>query len=261
MLGYIDAHTHLTDKILNGNLDAVRSNYLKENVKFIVDTGCDVDTSKKAYLNAKKFEEVYFTAGIHPGQVGENFNNDMVDIESLAKDLKCLAIGEIGLDYHYDGYNKESQIKAFVKGLELASSLNLPVVIHSRDACLDTFNVLKENSNLLKNGFLMHCYSESVETAKELLKLGAYFSFGGSLTFKNSKRVEVLKALPLDRVLFETDAPYLTPVPFRGSINEPKNVSYVYGFAIDALSITSEVLISQIDANFKALFKKICSQT
>ena len=251
----------ITDKILNGNLDAVRSNYLKENVKFIVDTGCDVETTQKAYLNAKKFEEVYFTAGIHPGQVGENFNNDMVDIKSLAKDLKCLAIGEIGLDYHYDGYNKESQIKAFVMGLELASSLNFPVVIHSRDACLDTLNVLKENSSLLKNGFLMHCYSESVETAKELLKLGAYFSFGGSLTFKNSKRVEVLKALPLDRVLFETDAPYLTPVPFRGSINEPKNVSCVYNFAKNALNVTEEFLQEKIEANFKALFKKICSQT
>ena len=151
----------------------------------------------------------------------------------------------------------EKQIKLFKELIYQADALNLPIVIHSRSACKDTVDILKENKSLLKNGFLMHCYSESYETAKELVKLGAYFSFGGALTFKNSRRGEVLQKLPIERVLFETDAPYLTPMPFRGQTNESGYVIYVYRYVAELLGISVEKLQEITENNFTTLFKKI----
>ena len=261
MLNYIDVHTHLCDEKIKTQFDAVRDRYLSSNVNFVVDSGCSVITSKTCKDNAEKYNEVYFTAGVHPDDVNNYNDSDYNVLKELSTHKKCIAIGEIGLDYHYDGYNKEKQAYVFKTLLRLANSLNMPIVIHSRDACKDTLDILKEHKNYLNNGFLMHCYSESYETAKELLKLGAYFSFGGSLTFKNSKRGEVLKRLPIDRILFETDAPFLTPMPYRGQINESKNVTYVYNYVSNLLGVNEEELVKIVEGNFKRLFKKVCSQT
>ena len=257
MLNFIDVHTHLCDEKITVQFDGVRERYLNANVNFVVDRGCSIKTSKSCMENADKYSEVYFTAGVHPQEATDEF--DFAKIPSLlkiAEHKKCLAIGEIGLDYYWDGYNKEKQIKLFKELIYQADALNLPIVIHSRSACKDTVDILKANKSLLKNGFLMHCYSESYETAKELLKLGAYFSFGGALTFKNSKRGEVLKNLPIDRVLFETDAPFLTPMPFRGQVNEPSYVIYVYKYVSELINMPLEELAKTVELNFKTLFKK-----
>ncbi len=262
MLSYIDVHTHLNDPKILCQFDGVRDRYLEKGVKFVVDSGCSVSTSVLCKNNAEKFSEVYFTAGVHPDEANSRFDyGDMPILVELLKHKKCIAMGEIGLDYYYEGYDRERQIKLFLELIDIANSLDMPIVIHSRSACKDTVDILKANKSLLKNGFLMHCYSESYETAKELLKLGAYFSFGGSLTFKNSKRGEVLKGLPIDRILFETDAPYLTPMPFRGQVNESSYVLYVYDYVSKLLDMPIEVLANTVSMNFKTLFKKVCSQT
>ncbi len=260
MLTYIDTHTHLSDSKLIKNIEVIRDNYLKSNVNFVVDTGCDLKSSLSCKNNADKYSEVYFTSGIHPESTN-SFNDDINKLEPLLLDDKCIALGEVGLDYHYEGFDKSKQIELFESQIYLANKLNLPLVIHLRDACQDMLSVLNANKNYLNNGFLMHCFSESYETAKLLLDLNATFSFGGAITFKNSKRGEVLKKLPLDRILFETDAPYLTPHPYRGQLNEPKNVIYVYKFACELFKITEETLCEKVLFNFKNLFKKICSQT
>ena len=255
MLGFIDCHTHLTDGLLSSNIDKIRENYLKNGVDLVVDTGCSVNSSFLAQENSKKFSEIYYSAGIHPESANFYSVEDVLKIESLLNDKKCLAVGEIGFDYHYDGYDKKLQKELFLAQLELANSYNLPIVVHSRDACQDTLNTLKENLDKLKNGFLMHCFSESKETAKEIIKMGGYFSFGGAITFKNSKKGEVLREIPIDRILVETDAPYLTPTPFRGQINEPKNVVYTYQKIAEIYNISVDELKIKVANNFSKLFK------
>ena len=256
MLNFIDVHTHLCDNKILPNVNAVRQNYLNEGVSIVVDSGCDVITTQICKENASKFSEVYFTSGVHPESANRFNFNDLPIIESLAKDEKCIAVGECGLDYHYDGYLKENQFKLFESLIEMAYKLKKPLVVHSRDACKDTVDILTANKNYLNNGFLMHCYAESLETSKTLLDLGAYFSFGGVVTFKNSKRIDVIKGMPVDRLLIETDAPYLSPEPFRGKLNEPKHVTLTYKFISESLGYNLEEFTNIIAENFNRLFKR-----
>ncbi len=256
MLNYIDVHTHLADKKLIDNIDSVRGNYLAQGVKLVIDSGCDIETTKVCYQNALKYNEVYFTSGVHPG-CADKFNlKDLSVIEDLAKADKCLGVGECGLDYHYEGYDKTKQFEVFESQIVLANKLNKPLVIHARDACKDTVDILTVNKNYLTNGFLMHCFSESIETAKIMLDLGGYFSFGGVVTYKNAKRIDVVKQIPIDRLLIETDAPYLSPEPFRGKLNEPKNVAVTYKFIAENLGLDLEDFTNKIQDNFKRLFKR-----
>ena len=255
MLKLVDVHAHLSDNLLYDNIEEIRREYLEKGVSFIIDSGCSLKNVEKCVSNSQKYSEIYFTAGLHP----ENASNasEIYAIMEYAKHPKCVAVGEIGLDYHYEGYDKKQQKNAFITQLEVSSELGLPVVIHSRDACFDTVTLLKEHKNLLKNGFLMHCFSESLETAKELLKLGAHFSFGGALTFKNSNRIEVFKKLPLEVLHLETDSPYLTPTPFRGTLNSPKYIDLTYDFVANKLGLDKEHLASVLYDNALNFFKKI----
>ena len=257
MLKYIDVHTHLCDPVIKNRLSDVRKDYKDAGLIYIVDSGCGKQSSCECKINAENYEEVYFTAGIHPQHANEIENGEENFLYDVATSDKCIAIGEIGLDYHYTKEFKEKQIELFIKQLKIANDVNLPVVIHSRDACKDTVDILKEHKNLLTRGFMMHCFSESKETALELQKLGAYFSFGGSTTFKNSKRVEVVKAISKDRLLIETDAPYLSPEPLRGRPNESKNIVHTYKFIANALNLSQDELCEICENNFKKLFTKI----
>ncbi|MBO5713213.1 MAG: TatD family hydrolase [Clostridia bacterium] len=252
---FIDTHAHLTDKIYDANLDEIRANYLSKGVEKIIVVGYNLSSSIKAYELSKRYSEVYFAVGVHPSDA--KFYNDEAEktFISLSKDNKCVAIGEIGLDYHYENIDKDVQKRVFIRQLELANELNLPVILHTRDACGDTVEILKSNSALLKNGFLMHCFSESKEVAKELLPLGAYFAFGGAITFKNAKKQEIIASIPKDRLFAETDAPYLTPVPKRGQVNAPENVVYVYEFMANVLGESVENLKAQFSKNLTTLFK------
>ena len=179
---------------------------------------------------------------------------DINIIKDLAKNKKVVAIGEIGLDYHYDNTNKELQQKYFINQLEIANEINLPVVVHDRDAHKDILDTLK--SIKINNAGVVHCFSGSVEMAKELLKLGYYLGFDGPITFKNAqKTIEVLKYIPLDRILIETDAPYLTPVPFRGKRNNSMYLVHVIDKIAEIKGLDSEEISNITFNNAKTLFK------
>lgn len=247
-----DSHTHLMDKKFEGEVDNIIENAKNNNVNYMVNIGYDFETSKKAVEVAEKYDDIYATVGIHP----EHCNEDTIDtsfIIEMAKSKKVVAIGEIGLDYHYDNTNKENQKKHFIELIKIANQLKLPVAIHSRDADMDMLEILKNNK--IEKGFIMHCFSSSVEVAKEVLKLGGYISFAGTLTFKNAKSLtEVAKIVPLDKILIETDAPYLSPEPNRGKRNEPANVKYTAQKLADIKEISIEKMSEIVLENTKRIY-------
>ena len=214
---FFDSHMHLMDEQYDGIRDEIVENARKNNVLYMANIGYNRETSVKAVEDAKKYDGVYAVVGIHPENI-DDLDDEFKFIYELANEPKVVAIGEIGLDYHYGG-DAERQKEILVRQIEIANELKKPVVIHSRDADMDMLKVLKENK--IENGFVMHCFSSSVEVLKEVLKLGAYVSLGGPVTFKNARSlIEVAKLIPEDRLLIETDAPYLAPEPFRGKRNE-----------------------------------------
>ena len=259
---YIDVHCHLTgDEFENvGGMDEVIAHARESGVGKMICSGFDVASSKMAKALSEKYEDVYFCAGIHPSELDKCQEGDLDEIRALCRHEKCLAVGEIGLDYHFDDNpTPEKQRKYFEKQLLLADELGLPVVIHSRDAAQETLEFLKERTTLLGRGGLMHCYSYSPEMMEDLIRLGFSFSFGGPLTFKNAKKVcECVQRIPAHLLLSETDCPYLTPVPFRGTFpNEPKNVKYVVEKMAELRNENLEELKMQILANAKKLFFKL----
>ena len=254
---FIDTHCHIHDEKLN-DIDAVVSNYLRDNVTKVINMGCCLETSVIGKNLAEKYESVYFAAGFHPGDIN-GFNDAMIDeIKSLALHDKCVAIGEIGLDYYWDGYDKAKQKDGFIKQLELALTMKLPVSIHCRDATGDMLQVLKDNKSKLEYGGVMHCYSGSKETAKELLNLNLDISFSGTVTFKNACNLkEVAKYVPIDRCLTETDCPFLAPHPLRGTVNEPKNIPIIAAHIAMLKEIDLHLFAEQVMINAKNLFKKL----
>ncbi len=254
MCYYIDSHCHLTDKRYCSQIEVVkRAN--DSGVKTLVDIGWDETSTLQAKDNSETFACVYFSAGIHPSESLKSCDNR--PIEALLTHDKCVAVGEIGLDYHYEGFDKDRQKELFESQIYLADRYSLPIIIHSRDASKDMLDILNANKNRLTNGFLMHCYSESREQAKNYLDLGAYFAFGGVITFKNSKKDDIVRSIPIDRILAETDSPYMSPEPFRGSVNEPKNVVYVYKKLSELYGKTVEKTSETIKGNFLKFFKKV----
>jgi len=247
-----DTHAHYDDEAFNEDRFDLLNIMMENNVKYIINQGVDIKSSLDSISLAEKYSYIYAAVGIHPLDVKKM--EDISKIEELAKHEKVVAIGEIGLDYYYETETKELQLKYFKNQLNLANKLNLPVVIHDRDAHKDTLYTLKEIK--VNNSGVIHCYSGSLEMAKELLKLEFYLGFDGPVTFKNAKTViEVLKYIPLDRILIETDAPYLTPVPFRGKRNNSMYLTYVID-AISKIKETSPDKIADITLNnAKTLFK------
>lgn len=221
----IDTHAHLTDERLLPELDKIVSEMDACGLEYIVTVGCDRKSSEDCEKISREFDRVYSTVGIHPHDSKDATADDYAFFERASSSDKCVAIGEIGLDYHYDLSPREVQKRVFVEQLELAYSLKLPVVVHLREAYGDMLGLLKENAAKLYYGSLIHCYSGSKEMLGEFLKLGAIISFGGSLTFKNARTaLEVAAAVPDDSFVVETDCPYLTPEPYRGRTNYPKFV-------------------------------------
>ncbi len=259
---YIDAHCHLTGEEYEtlGGVEAVVRRATEAGVCRIVCSGFDLDSSIKAAELAERFESVYFCAGFHPSELKKYKEGDLEEIERLCKREKCVAVGEIGLDYHYDDNPpKEMQRELFLKQLELASRVGLPVVLHSRDAAQDTIELLEANAGLLKSGGLMHCYSYSPEMAERFQGLGLFFSFGGTSTFKNAKKVqESVRRIPAPFILSETDCPYLTPEPFRGTFpNEPSHVKEIVKKLAELKEKTIEEMQTQIRENAARLFPKL----
>ena len=223
---YFDTHVHLNSSRYE-NVKEIIDNALENKVTKMIVVGYDIETSIKAIKLANEYDFIYAAIGIHPSEVKDMKENDLEKLEELITNKKVVAVGEIGLDYYWDKDNKDKQKEIFIEQLKLANKYNLPIIIHSRDAGNDTFEVLKENKKYYKKG-IMHCYSYSLQLAKEFIKLDLLLAFGGTLTFLNSKQnKEVVKEIDMKYLLLETDAPYLTPHPFRGKLNEPKFVPLV----------------------------------
>ena len=223
-------------------------------------SGFDLPSSMRACQIAEENESVYFCAGFHPSELFKYKEGDLQEIEKLCRHEKCVAVGEIGLDYHYENNPpKDVQKELFVAQMQLAKKLGLPVVLHSRDAAEDTLCILQEHKALLSHGALMHCYSYSPEMAERFSLLGVYFSFGGTSTFKNAKKVhESVQRIPGSRILAETDCPYLTPEPYRGSFpNEPAFVAHVVTRLAQLRQIDEQALQQQLIENAKRLFEKL----
>lgn len=252
---FIDAHAHLTDEKYGGELSEVIKRYREAGVGAVVNAGYDLDSSAQAAALAEKYEDMYFTAGVHPDEAS-GFKGEIPEkIAEIAKKKKCVGIGEIGFDFHWNKSTEEEQENAFLKQLETAEAQGLPVVIHSRDAAKKTLDFLRDKKSLLKNGFLMHCFGESAEIAREYVKLGACFSFGGVITFKNAKKEEIIKEIPFDRILTETDCPYLSPEPYRGSVNEPSRIPVIAKKIADIKGVGLTETQSIIETNFKRFFR------
>ena len=222
---FVDVHAHLCDEKFN-NLEEIVENAKREKVEKIISASYNFASCEKNLEIAENFENVFITVGIHPENVDEIEEDYLKKIKDMVKNKKVVAIGEIGLDYHWRDDNKDLQKRIFIEQIELANGLDLPIVVHCRDAIGDTLQILKEYTP--KRESLMHCYGGSIESAKEFMKLGFSFSFGGVVTFKNARNVqEVVKNIPLEKIMLETDCPYMSPEPFRGKINEPKNIPII----------------------------------
>ncbi len=247
----VDTHCHLdNEKFDEDRLEVIER--IKENLEFCVNIGYDLASSKKSLELAKEYDFIYAVIGVHPIDIAEYDEEVEKELELLGKNPKVVAIGEIGLDYHWMTEPKEVQQERFKKQLELAERLNKPVVIHTRDAMEDTVNILKEYPNITG---VIHCYPGSLETAKQLVDR-FYLGIGGTLTFKNSKKaVEVVKDIPLDRIVIETDCPYLTPEPFRGKRNEPIYVEYVAKKIAEIKEISVEDVTKITTENAKKLYR------
>ena len=249
-----DTHAHYDD----AKFDEDRENLLKEiydfGVKKYVNIGCNIDTSKKSIELAEKHNFIYASCGIHPSEIKEKYIEQINKIEKLAQNDKVVAIGEIGLDYHWNTENKELQKYAFIEQIKLANELDLPIQIHTRDAVMDTLEILKANS--VKNGGIFHCCPFNRELVKEGLKLGFYISFAGPTTFKNSKNAaEIINMVPNDKFLVETDSPYLAPEPHRGTRNDPRNVQFIIKKIAEEKGKTFEEVQNMAYENAKRIFR------
>ena len=246
---YIDTHCHLSmedyldiDKVIEENKNAL--------VEKIVVSGCSRESIEEVMDLKDKYDMVYVTIGYHPEYADTVTESDLDYLKSLLGEKKVVGIGEIGLDYHYTKENKDKQIWLFEEQLKIADAFNLPVVIHSRDATMDTINILKK----YKVKGIIHCFSGSLETANIYISMGFLLGIGGVVTFKNSKLKDVVKEVPLESIVLETDSPYLAPVPFRGKINSSKYLEFIANFIADIKNISVEELAEITSKNASSLF-------
>lgn len=250
----VDVHSHLCDNKYDGIEDEIVESFLANGGELMINSGFDIPSSVKSAEQAEKYDCVYFSAGVHPDEAKTFDKNAKKTFIELAKRDKCVAIGETGYDFYWNKSTEEEQTRAFERQVEIADDLGKPFVVHSREANKKTVDFLKRHKSVIKRGFLLHCYAGSAESVKEIADLGGYFSFGGVFTFRNAKKEEVIKAIPQDRILTETDCPYLTPEPFRGTTNKPENVKYVLKKIAAVKGEDEEFTAKYIRENAKRLF-------
>ena len=218
-----DTHAHMDSRSFNEDREEVLQNLPNAGINLLMNPGCSLESSKKAVSLSEKYDYIYAAVGSHPDAADEVNDTVLEEYRMLCKlNSKVKAIGEIGLDYHYEDITRQLQKKAFIAQMELAKELDLPVIVHERDAHEDGTAIIKQFPTVTG---VFHCYSGSAEMAKELVKMGWYIGFTGVLTFKNARRaIEAAQAIPLDRIVLETDCPYMSPEPFRGRRNDPSKL-------------------------------------
>jgi TatD DNase family protein len=226
---FFDSHSHYNDEKFDEDREQILEEIYKAGVTKVIVAGYDINSSKKAVDLSKKYKYIYAICGISPNDIAETENEikqQIEQIEKIAQSTKIVGIGEIGLDYYWNKENKELQKKAFINQIKLADKMDLPIIIHTREAVMDTIQILKENTPKRKGVF--HCCPLNIELIKEGLKLGFYISLAGPITFKNSKNAdEIIQMIPLEKMLIETDSPYLAPEPNRGTRNDSRNLKYL----------------------------------
>ena len=256
---FFDTHAHYDDAQFDNDRDEVIQKIYSSGVTKCLDVGCDIETSKKAIDIANQYDFVYAICGFHPNEISgskEEIDKDILQIKNLVlQNKKIVAIGEIGLDYHYDdGPKKELQQYAFIKQIELANELKLPISIHTRDAIDDTIAIIRNNKAIY--GGVLHCCPFNRELVKHGLECGLHIAFGGTVTFKNARNAEeIVKMVPNDRILIETDAPYLSPDPFRGTRNDSSNLKYVVEKLAEFKEMNSEEMARITYENASKLFR------
>ncbi|MCL2860596.1 MAG: TatD family hydrolase [Oscillospiraceae bacterium] len=256
MMELFDSHAHYNDEQYDLDRDEIIKKIFESGVTKIINAGYNVEASKTSIELAEKYDFIYAAVGIHPQDI-ENISIDLIEIEKLSNHSKVIAIGEIGLDYHWNKENKQEQIEAFARQIELANKLDLPIVIHSRDAYVDTINVLKNMVDANKKG-VFHCCPLNAELVKDALDLGYNISFAGAITFKNVKNAdEIIKMVPMDRIQIETDAPYLSPEPFRGKRNDSTRIKYIAQKVATARGISVEEVAKMTYENTLRMFGRI----
>ena len=249
---YFDTHAHYDSGAFNADREAVLAALPESGVSLVVNPGCELRSSETAIALADRFPHVYAAVGVHPEDMGDMGEGDLDKIAELARREKCVAIGEIGLDYYWDASHKEEQKALFIRQLELALALELPVIVHDREAHGDCLDIVRRFDRLRG---VFHCYSGSVEMAEELLRRGWYLGFDGPITYKNARKaLEVLEICPLDRILIETDSPYLSPVPNRGKRNDSRNLVYITEKIAEIKGLTPDDIAAATMENGKRLF-------
>ncbi|WP_339148289.1 MULTISPECIES: TatD family hydrolase [unclassified Sutcliffiella] len=249
-----DTHVHLNADQYEEDLQEVIDRARQDKVDNMVVVGFDRKTINRAMELVEKYDFLYAAVGWHPVDAIDMTDEDLAWIEDLASHEKVVAIGEMGLDYHWDKSPKDVQKEVFRKQIRLAKKVKLPIVIHNRDATADVVEILKEEE-AKEVGGIMHCFTGSLEVAKECMEMNFYISFGGPVTFKNAKKPkEVVKEIPMDKLLIETDCPYLTPHPYRGKRNEPAYVRLVAEQVAELKKVTIEEVAEKTTANAKKLF-------
>ena len=250
---FFDSHAHYNDEKFEQDRDELIKKIYDEGVTRIINAGYSLESSKEAIKIAKDYDFMNVIVGISPNDIDDFKQENLQEIEELAKNKKVVAIGEIGLDYYWNKDNKDLQKQIFISQIEIANKLNLPIVIHTREAIYDTLEILK-NNNCNKKG-IFHCCPLNVDLVREGLKLGFYISFAGPITFKNSKNAEeIIKMVPLDKILIETDCPYLSPEPLRGKRNDSRNIKYMAQKIADVKGISIEEVAKATYNNAKTIF-------
>lgn len=249
---FFDSHSHYNDEKFDIDREETIKRVYEEGITKTVCVGYNVKKSKFALEIANSHDFIYATCGISPNDMEDFLINNLEEIENLGKMEKIVAIGEIGLDYYWNKENKEKQKELFIKQIEIANRLEKPIVIHTRDAFIDTIEILKEHP-VVKKG-IFHCCPLNQELIKEGLKLGFYISFSGNITFKNAKSAECVSLVPLDKILIETDSPYLSPEPFRGQRNDPSKVKLVANKISEIREIDIKDIAKMTYNNAKQIF-------
>lgn len=249
-----DSHAHYDSEQFNEDREELLLSMEEHGVGTIVNSGASWDSVTEVVELAHKYPFIYAAVGMHPDEVGDLNDERFEYLKSQCQKEKVVAVGEIGLDYYWDNESHDVQKKWFIKQLELARELDLPVIIHSRDAAADTLEIMKEYGQGLRG--VIHCFSYSVELAREYVKMGFHIGIGGVVTFKNGRKLkEIAEEIPLDRILLETDCPYLAPVPFRGKRNCSAYISYVAQEIANLKGISYEEVVAQTEQNGKRLFR------
>ena len=260
----IDTHLHLDDAKFAISVDPnttlaeqIVAKLDQSGIEFVINNSCDMPTTIAGVALAEKYEKVFATIGMHPHE-SKHFNQEFVcAMETYAQHPKVVAVGEIGLDYYYDLSDRQTQRDVFAAQIEIADKLHLPLTLHVRDAYGDAWDILSAEKKHLNNGVLWHCFSGSAEFARQMVRQGHYFAFGGAITFKNAHKEDVFQQIPIDRVLSETDSPYMSPEPLRGTVNTPLNIPIIVNKIASFYGRDVTDVENQIRENTLRLFPKV----